>query len=86
MSRRRKHSKQLVETRKGRFLELVRRSASGLVAVYNLLTPEAIQANTIKAFFNRTCKELLKRRATEGCSDWQETLSPRVPLWKHPLK
>ena len=46
----RRHSKPLIDYRKGRFLETLRRSALGLVAVYNLLPAEVVAARTIKEF------------------------------------
>ena len=80
----RRHSRQLEETRAGRFLEVLRRSALGLVAVYNLLPPDVVQAETMKNF-QGNLQELLKARANSGREDWPETFSPRTPLWKHPL-
>ena len=81
----RRHAGQLVETRRGRFLEVVRRSALGLVAVYNLLPPEVVQSKTVKRF-QEQLQEQLKARARAGCEDWPLTYSPRVPLWRHPLR
>ena len=81
----RRHAKQLEDPRKGAFPELLRRSALGLVAVYNLLPKEVVTANTVKDF-QKQLQGLLKQRATAGCEDWAETLSPRIPLWKHPLR
>ena len=45
-----RHDKPLVEYRKGRFLEVLRRSALGLVAVYNLLSAKAVAAKTVRSF------------------------------------
>ena len=64
---------------------MVRRSALGLVAVYNLLPTEAVQQLSVKGFQTKLA-ELLKERAAAGCDDWALTFSPRVALWKHPLK
>ena len=79
------HSKQLEDPRKGRFPELLRRSALGLIAVYNLLPTEVVLESSVKGFQSKL-QELVKTRATAGYTDWSETLSPRVPLWKHPLR
>ena len=46
----RRHNWQLAEHRKGRFLEILRRSALGLVAVYNLLPADVVAADTVKNF------------------------------------
>ena len=81
----RNHTKPLEDPRTGRFPELLRRSALGLIAVYNMLPPELVLAKTVKEF-QSNLQELLKTRAKEGCDDWAETLSPRVPLWCHPLR
>ena len=81
----RRHFKQLVSWRVGRFSEVLRRSALGLVSVYNLLPEDTVQQKTVKDFMRRL-QEVLKERAAEGCKDWKNTYSPRVPLWKHPLR
>ena len=81
----RRHSKHLQDPRKGRFPELLRRSALGLIAVYNLLPTEVVLESSVKGFQSKL-QELVKTRATAGYTDWSETLSPRVPLWKHPLR
>jgi uncharacterized protein YjiS (DUF1127 family) len=65
--------------------ELVKRSAFGLVAIYNLLPHSCRQANTVKDF-QQSIQQLIKERAEEGCQDWANTLSPRIPLDRHPLK
>ena len=79
-----RHDKQLAEHRKGRFLEILRRSALGLVAVYNFLPAEIVAAVTVKDF-QRQLQDLLCFRATRKEPDWKVTFSPRVPMWKHPL-
>ena len=81
----RRHSKQLVDSRTGAFPELLRRSALGLVAMYNLLDEELVSETSVKDFQGKL-QALLKERATAGCEDWAQTLSPRVPLWRHPLR
>ena len=81
----RRHDKQLEEPRKGCFPELLRRSALGLVAVYNLL-PKAIVNQGIVKDFQHELQELLTKRAAAGCEDWRFIFSPRVSLWKHPLQ
>ena len=80
-----RHPRQLRETRRGRFLEVLRRSALGLVAVYNLLPAWVVKADTVKNF-QTNLAEVLRQRATAGCSDWVCTFSPRIPMWRHPLR
>ena len=77
--KREKHGRQLHDPRKSSHLNVVRRSALGLVAVYNLL-PAAVVRNTEVKDFQRELQELFKKRAEEGEEDWAETFSPRVPL------
>ena len=79
------HPKQLEDPRKGAFPELLRRSALGLIAVYNLLPAELVAEKTVKDFQTKL-QQVLRERAAEGCENWQQTYSPRVPLWKHPLR
>ena len=81
----RTHERQLEDPRKGSFPELLRRSAFGLVAVYNLLPSSVVQETSVKDFQSKL-QNLLKERATAGCDDWQRTFSPRVHLWRHPLR
>ena len=80
----RRHKFPLVEYRQGRFLEVLRRSALGLVSVYNRLPAEIVAAKTVKEF-QRQLQDLLTARAMAGKQDWTDTFSPRVPLWRHPL-
>ena len=81
----RRHEAPLKETRKGRFLEVVRRSALGLVAVYNLLPAKTVRTDTVKAF-QTNLQELLKERAMKGCLNWLHIFFSRVSMWRHPLK
>ena len=80
-----RHTRQLKEHRKGRFLEIVRRSALGLVGVYNLLPSRIVFDPAVKGFQTQFT-QLLKEWASSGREDWKDTFSPRVPMWKHPLR
>ena len=64
--------------------ELIKRSALGLVAIYNLL-PEACRMEASVKTFQARLQGLLKQRAAAGCRDWMATFSPRLPLQQHPL-
>ena len=66
-------------------MNVVRRSALGLVAVYNLLPPRVVKLNNVKDF-QGALGELLRERATAGCDDWPLTFSPRVSLANHPVR
>ena len=84
-SRRRRHGRQLVDPRRTTHLNCVRRSALGLVAIYNLLPAKAVHEETVKGF-QTELRKILKERACEGCEDWAQTFSLRLPLYRHPLK
>ena len=80
-----RHSRQLLEIRNEHFLEIERRSALGLVWVYNRLPDGISRHDTVKEF-QRTLQLLLKDRLASGCTDWKTTFSPRVPAYCHPLR
>ena len=82
--RREAHGKQLKDYRQNTHLNVIRRSALGLVAVYNLLPPRVVQLRDVKDF-QRALQAVLKERAQEGCEDWPNSFSPRVSLYNHPL-
>ena len=83
--RRAQHGKQLKNKAYTNCPELRRRSALGLIQVYNLLPAEAVAQSSVKDFQSKLQEEL-KNRAAAGVEDWPSTYSPRVPWWKHPLK
>jgi hypothetical protein len=74
----------LVDPRRTVGGELVKRSALGLVAIYNLLPERCKRAKQVKDF-QRELQNMLKSRAAAGCEDWQKTFSPRISLQRHPL-
>jgi hypothetical protein len=65
--------------------QLIARSALGLIAVYNLL-PQNLKEITQVESFQTGLQMLLKQRLEGGCADWKDTLSPRIPLSRHPLE
>ena len=73
----RRHPRQLKDPRKGAYPELLRRSALGLVAVYNLLPADVALEHSVAAF-QKKLQQLVKARAAAGCEDWVLTFSPRV--------
>ena len=80
-----RHDKQLVEVAYPNCPELLKRSALGLVRVYNWLPANTVSATTVKAFQARL-QSLLVERANSGCEDWTSTFSPRLSWWNHPLR
>ena len=81
----RRHNKQLKDPRVARFSEQMRRSALGLVSVYNLLPQEAVDAPTVSSF-QAGLQSMLKDFASAGYSNWDSLFSPRVPLFRHLLR
>ena len=74
----RRHHLQLEEGSYANCPELLRRSALGLVKVYNLLPQHVVSADSVRSF-QRKVQDLMKSRAAAECEDWHLTLSPRVP-------
>ena len=79
--------------RQGRFLHdprrdcsapLIKRSALGLVAVYNMLPPNILAAKTVKQF-QHDVQDMICKLAKAEYPQWKEILSPRVSLETHPL-
>ena len=64
---------------------LIRRSALGLVPIYNMI-PDRCKATQSVKEFQRRLQALVKERLNDGCLDWAMTFSPRKPLMNHPLK
>ena len=75
----RRHSKQLLERCTGRFLELTRRSAFGLVRVYNFLPEDTVNAETVTGF-QSALTELARAACGKGHDDWEKLFSPRRVL------
>ena len=82
--KRARHGRQLSDLRTRTHLNLVRRSALGLVAVYNLLPEKVVRLQKVRSF-QQALQNLVKDRACANCEDWHLTLSPRLALYNHPL-
>ena len=78
-----RHTKQLVDARGRQFSEQLRRSALGLVAVYNLFPQVVVDSMTVSSFQGQF-QDMLRNNALQE-SDWQMWFSPRVPLYNHHL-
>ena len=84
-SRRTRHSLQLAEWPRERDLEIMRRSALGMIRVYNLLPEPVVKSKELKSF-QRGLSELVKDRVRSGDRDWRHLLSTRYRLFQsHPL-
>ena len=79
-----KHDKQLLTHRSPRHLQILSRSALGLVDVYNLLPAQVVGQKSV-ASMQHELQALLNFRVRNGDSYWHHTFSPRVPLHEHPL-
>ena len=75
----------LHDPRVGSRSPLIKRSALGLVAVYNLL-PHSIRAAKSVPAFQKSLQEIVKTYATSGYPQWSDVLSPRLALTSHPLR
>ena len=77
-----RHSVQLIEWPPGRDLDVMRRSALGMIRVYNLLPEEAVAKCDLKSF-QRTLTQLVRDRVVAGDTRWKELLSCRHRLLQH---
>ena len=67
------------------FLEILGRSALGLVSMYSLLPDKFVVISSVSDF-QAALQNVIIGRATAGCEDWAETLSPRRTLMGHPVQ
>ena len=77
-------SKDLHDPRKDFKAPITKRSALGLVAVYNMLPPGVLVAKSVSAF-QRGLQECVVKFALSGYPQWAEVFSPRIPLVSHPI-
>ena len=78
------HTLNLVDPRQTSRSPLLKRSALGLVAVYNMLPHKVLSARTVSAF-QKGLQDLVSSFAASSHPQWSEVLSPRIPLTSHPL-
>ena len=78
------HKWQLVDERNN-MLEIGRRSALGLISIYNMLPQSIVESRTVAAF-QSGLQEMVKAEALSGNVMWRQTLSPRLSLLTHPLE
>ena len=84
-ARQRRHNRQLADIRERHFSEMERRSALGLIFVYNRLPADIVAQESVKGF-QHCLQEFLKDRVSEGCLDWRDSFSPRIPAYRHLLR
>ena len=77
-----RHSLQLLERPPGRNLELMRRSAFGMIRVYNLLPEDAVAERTLKGF-QRFLTQLVRDRLVARDDRWRELFSCRHRFFQH---
>ena len=83
--RHQRHSFEIAEWPRGRDLQGMRRSALGMIRVYNLLPQEAAEKTEVKAF-QSALTQLLRDRLIAGDPNWRFVFSPRIQLFQyHPL-
>ena len=82
----RRHRFHLVDVRGSKSTSnLIIRSAFGLIGVYNLLPELVVSAKSVK-LFQHNLQDLVKERASQGCNNWADSLSPRLHFAIHPLQ
>ena len=74
----------LVDPRRSHKSPLIRRSALGLVAIYNMLPHNVVCVQSVSAF-QRSLQDILGKFAAAGHPKWSEVFSPRLPLPTHHL-
>ena len=80
-----RHNKQLQEHHRGRDLDIMRRSALGMIKVYNLLPQSVVDEPEINRF-QKGLTELVRQRVIARDERWKLLLSPRWQLFNsHPL-
>ena len=83
--RARRHSMHLVEWPAGRNLDIMRRSALGMIRVYNLLPADLVEKRCLSEF-QRGLTDLVRARVVARDPRWKHLLSSRHPIFQyHPL-
>ena len=77
---------QIAEWSRGRNLEIMRRSAFGMIRVYNLLPQDVVEKMDAKSF-RSTLTQMVRDTLNGGDLTWRFLLSPRHQLFNtHPLR
>ena len=78
------HDSTLHDPRSDSSSPLIKRSALGLVAIYNMLPPSSRAAKSVPAF-QKSLQEVVTKHAAPGNPQWSNIFSPRLSLTSHPL-
>ena len=80
------HTRKIAEWTRGRDLEIMRRSAFGMIRIYNLLPQVVVDHIDVKSFQN-ALTQLVRNKLNNGDPTWRFLLSSRHPLFNtHPLR
>ena len=82
---RRNSARPLAEILPVRSKAIARRSAFGLVSIYNFLPNEVVTQVTVKEF-QQALSNLMKQQARAGHPQWSRLFSPRSDYISHPLR
>ena len=82
---RRNTARPLAEILPIRSLDITRRSAFGLIFVYNMLPNDIVLADSV-ANFQKGLSDLMKAQARCGHPSWSTLFSPRCAYISHPLR
>ena len=81
----RRHNKQLISLRIGKYLDMFKNSLCGAIDIYNMLPQYVVEAGTVSIFQHRL-QELLKTQIECTTCEWEFLYSPRKPIWNNHLK
>ena len=63
----------------------IEHSAHGLIRIYNMLPASIVESSPCVRSFQSALQHLVRDRANDACPNWELTLSPRAPMYCHPL-
>ena len=69
----------------GRQLCVFRRSAFGLIGIYNMLPNSVVAHDSVKTF-QAALSQLVRREAACDNPRWRDLFSPRLPFHRHPVR
>ena len=79
-----RHNLTLHDPRSDSNSPLIKRSALGLVAIYNMLPLSCRSARSVSAF-QKSLQEIVTKYAVSGYPQWSDVFSPRLCLTSHPI-
>ena len=66
------------------WLEILGRSALGLISVYDALPDRLVAVGSVSEF-QASLQAIVKEREAAGCEDWADTFSTRIAMTGHPV-